>query len=310
MNRLLQVLTTGWMLMFFSENVFWARYRSGEDSLANYAATWLAYSLIGYILLSLIRIFRVRNVWAIILVGAACGWLTEGVIVQTAYDHFPLQLSWTGLAWHALLSVLWVWYFLRSVLLKQNFSRVLLHAGLVGLFAGIWAISWWVEEPAAVVSPAAFAGYIFISSGLFIFNCWLFQSTSTHVFEPGKRVFPFVVGFFGLIFLFNLITTFHWVKLALPLLFALILWGLRRNRQMEILPDILETLSGKAPLSNYLALLAIPAAASAFYTLASILGWWIYTNQIVYLITVPVGFILFIASLMKLIRRPRTVSSQ
>jgi hypothetical protein len=142
MRRLLQTLTTGYILMFFSENIFWARYRPAEDSLSNYALTCLAYSLLAYILLALVRIYRIRSVWAVFLAGAACGWLAEGVIVQTAYENFPLQISWTGLAWHALISVLWGWYTLRKALVLGSFHLVLLHSGLFGLFAGFWAISW------------------------------------------------------------------------------------------------------------------------------------------------------------------------
>lgn len=43
---------------------------------------------------------------ALFLGGALLGWLTEGVIVSTAYDNFPINLAWTGLNWHALITAL------------------------------------------------------------------------------------------------------------------------------------------------------------------------------------------------------------
>ncbi len=304
MRRLLQTLTTGYMLMFFSENVFWSRYRPAEDSLSNYVMTCLAYSLVAYILLALVRIYRIRSLWAVFLAGAACGWLAEGVIVQTAYEQFPLQLSWTGLAWHALISVVWGWYFLRKLLLQGSTRQVLLHSALFGLFAGAWAISWWLETPGSQTPPLAYAVYACVTSGLFILSCWIFQRLSDEPFNPGKRTLAVVSGFFGLVFLAVVVVSIRWAILVLPPLFALIVWGLRRNRQAETRPDLLEALAGSPPAANYLALLAMPAAAAGFYTLASLLNWQVHTNQIVYLVTTPAGALLFVISLFRVSTRP------
>ena len=102
LRNLLLTLTTGYILLFYSELVFWARPRP-QDSLTGWLGTWLAYSLAGYVFLAAVQYFHVRDLWSLFLCGALFGWLTEGVIVQTMYDAFPLQISWTGLAWHALL---------------------------------------------------------------------------------------------------------------------------------------------------------------------------------------------------------------
>ena len=110
MRRLVVTLAAGYILVFYSESMFWARYRPGEDSVASYLVTWIVYSLSAFVFLSLVSLLRVRNIWALFLCGALFGWLTEGVIVQTMYDDFPLNISFTGLAWHALISI-WVgWY--------------------------------------------------------------------------------------------------------------------------------------------------------------------------------------------------------
>src|SRR4051812_31155712 len=104
LKRLLSVLACGYILMFYSEHVFWAHIRP-EDSLLGYVATWLLYSLLAFVFLAIIGHFHVRSVWAVFLAGALFGWLTEGVIIQTTYESLPLSISFTALSWHALLSV-------------------------------------------------------------------------------------------------------------------------------------------------------------------------------------------------------------
>ena len=101
------VLASGYILFFLSERVFWSFWRPG-DNPAEFLITWLAYSLIGWIYLDLVRRFRVAKFPAVFLCGAVYGWVAEGIVVDTMYgdptNPFPLSLSWTGLAWHALLT--------------------------------------------------------------------------------------------------------------------------------------------------------------------------------------------------------------
>ncbi len=115
LRQILGILATGYILFFYSELMFWARVRPG-DALKDWVSTWLLYSLLGYILLTLIARFRVSGIWALFLAGAVFGWLAEGLVVQTAYDSLPLSISFTGLAWHALISVCVGWYAVRRAL--------------------------------------------------------------------------------------------------------------------------------------------------------------------------------------------------
>jgi hypothetical protein len=303
MRRLLQSLTTGYMLMFFSEHLFWARFRPGQDSLPDYVVTWLAYSLLGYLLLALVRRFRMRRLPALFLAGAAFGWLAEGVIVQTAYENFPWQLSWTGLAWHALISVLCGWYYTRQALASGSLTPTLLWSGSFGLFYGAWAVFWWVEEPLSRATPLAFSVYSLVITLLFGLSAWLFQRLSAQPFEPGRYTFPAIAGLFGLLFLIGVLPSYPWAILVLPPLFGLIWWGLGRNRRREAGPDLLQAIAGPPSILNYLALLALPIVAIAFYTLAYSLDWLLATNWVVYLVTTPAGFFAFAASLILVARQ-------
>ena len=72
LRSLVLSLSTGSILLFFSEHLFWARARPG-DSLGNWAQAWLAYSLLAFIFLSAVRHFRVRSLEALFLAGALVG---------------------------------------------------------------------------------------------------------------------------------------------------------------------------------------------------------------------------------------------
>ena len=101
------ILANGYILFFFSERVFWSFWRPA-DNLRDFVITWLAYCLMGWMFLDLVRHFRVASFPPLFLCGAVFGWVGEGVVVDTMYgdptNPFPLSVSWTGLAWHALLT--------------------------------------------------------------------------------------------------------------------------------------------------------------------------------------------------------------
>ena len=149
-------LTTGYLFFFFSELLFWARARP-EDSLLNWLQTWLAYSLMAFLFLSLVSYFRLRSLAAIFLAGAFFGWLAEGIVVQTAYENLPWSISFTGLAWHALITVLGGWYALQKAL-RRGLLPSLLASLLAGLFFGFWGVTWIYEQD----SPATPSCFCFI----------------------------------------------------------------------------------------------------------------------------------------------------
>jgi len=69
LRHLANILATGYILMFYSELMFWARLRPG-DSLPNWVYTWLAYSLLGFVMLILVVRFHIRSIWAVFLAGS------------------------------------------------------------------------------------------------------------------------------------------------------------------------------------------------------------------------------------------------
>jgi hypothetical protein len=301
-KHLTGILATGYTLVFYSELVFWAHVRP-EDSLLNWTQTWLAYSLLGFVFLSILTHFRIRSVRALFLAGSVFGWLAEGVIVQTTYEALPLSISFTGLAWHALISV-WVgWYAMRRAL-HTSLRTSLLLTSAVGLFYGLWAISWWVEPDGALTSPIDFAQYALISTLLLILATWLADRTQTPAWTPSRPVEIVIAILFLLYFIFIAVPAAPLALIILPLLLAMVYFALRRNKRFETQAALFPDASVPVPLGRYLCLLLMPASAAAFYAAAYTLSLHWQTNWLIYLVTTPLGFILFGVSLVKIWRQP------
>lgn len=298
---LTQVLATGFIFFYFSELLFWARPRPG-DSPGGWLATWMAYSALAFIFLVIVNYFRVRSIWAVFLAGAAFGWLGEGLVVQTAYEQLPLSISFTGLAWHALITV-WVgWYAVRKSLHSPDSIAVLKVCALVGLGFGLWAISWWGEPDGGVSTIQEFAAFSFIATTFAIFAYRFSDWGSAEKFDPVCWSVMIIGGLALLYFLFISIPAQPLAALVLPVLLGLVYLGLRWNRQSEPEGSLLDPFESYVPPWKYACLLAIPVCAVAIYSLAVVLDLRWRTNWVLYLVTTPSGFILFGVSLIKIWR--------
>jgi hypothetical protein len=262
-----------------------------------------------FVFLSLVARFRIRSIWALFLAGAVFGWLTEGLIVQTAYENLPLSLSFTGLAWHALLTV-WVGWFAVRRALARSLRSVLLTASVIGLLYGLWGISWWLEPDGGVMLPLDFAAYTFGASLPVVCAYWLFARTGAAMKTPGSLSGWIAAGLLLIYFVFVTIPAAPWAALILPLLLALVWLTLRHNRQVESGVSLLEQPAGHVPAWRYAGLLALPLSAAVFYSLAFWLDLRWQTNWLVYLLTTPAGFILFFMSLVKVWRRKTASASE
>ncbi|MBI4928782.1 MAG: hypothetical protein HY835_13515 [Anaerolineae bacterium] len=305
LKNLLQVLSTGYILVFFSEHLFWARVRP-DDSLAGWMGAWIAYSLMAFVFLALLTHFRVKNIWALFLAGAVFGWLGEGLVVQTAYEMLPLSISFTGLAWHALLSV-WVgWYAVRQSLHSPDRWAALKLAAVIGLGYGLWAICWWLEPDGGFAPVADFAVFSLTTTLLVIVAYVLADWSATEPFSPSRRVTGVVAGVFALYFGFITVPAAPSAVVVLPILLGLAFWGLFKNRQVEAEGSLPDVLQGPVAPWKYACLLALPAVGILVYALAAALGLQWRTNWALYLITTPLGFVLFGYSLFRLLRRKAT----
>jgi hypothetical protein len=299
-KQLLGILATGYILAYYSEHLFWAHLRP-EHSLSERISNWLVYSVLAYVFLSLLVRFRVFSVWALFLAGAIFGWLTEGLIVQTAYDSLPLSLSFTGLAWHALITI-WVGFYAVPKVSLAGIRSILLLAAGIGLVYGFWAITWWMEPDGGMASPLDFALFSFTTTLLLIFAYWIYARTIPNVFKPSRIADVTITVLLLLYFIFVAIPKVQVAGLILPPLLFGIFLTLRHNKQAESRDSILESTAGVNKTWHYLGLLALPVTATIIYTAAFSLGLRWHTNWIVYLLTTPAGFILLTVSIIKVWR--------
>jgi len=302
-RRFLQVIATGYILMFFSENLFWARLRP-DNSVSDWLYTWIAYSLAAYIFLWIISYFRVRSFWALFLAGAVFGWTVEGVVVQTTYESLPLSISFTGLAWHALISVMVGWYAVRMALQQRSILHTLRIAALIGLGYGLWAIYWWIEpDGGSRATIAGFAAYSLVATTLSILAYRLYDWVAVEDYTPGLpgRI---IVGLMALLyFVFVTIKAAPVALLVLPVLLLFTYIALKRNREIEADCSILSLKPKPVAVWNYLALFAIPVTAIIFYSIAYYANFKWHTNWVLYIITTPLGFILYIVSTYKILKQ-------
>jgi hypothetical protein len=308
MRSLVLSLSSGYVLMFFSEHLFWARARPG-DTLGNWAATWLAYSLLAFVFLTAVWHFRVDTLAGLFLAGSLMGWLAEGVVVQTLYDQFPLQISWTGLAWHALISVCLGWYGLRRALAGPSRAAAAAWCLGLGLFWGLWAIFWRVEEPAVPVSVADFAAFAFATTALLGLSLWLYARAVPRAFRPSR---PGIIAALVLLLAIFSLGTVPLAPLSivvLPVLLGLVLAALGRNRRQRGPHAESPVLDQPAiPPRSLLPLALTPIAATLVHAAAVAFDLRWQTNWLVYLVTMPAGFVLFGIAWLRLMRARQAVA--
>ena len=297
-KNILLVLATGYIFVFFSEHLFWARIRP-EDTLKDWVSAWIAYSLMAYIFLVLVVQFKVKSIWPLFLAGAAFGWLAEGIVVQTTYEMLPLSISFTGLAWHAPITVWIGWYAIqRSLSTNASFSTLKL-AAIIGTCSALWAINWWLEPDGGVSSIAEYAKFSFVTTTLVIIAYWLANWSASAPFQPKRWVTILISSLFVLYFIFVTVPAAPIAVIILPILLGLVYFGLRNFLKKESDGSLLDQFAAPIPAWKFLSLFTLPVINVILYVIALSLNLQWQTNWILYLITTPLGFILFFMSLYK-----------
>ena len=288
MRQLGLALTTGYVLVFFSERLFWSTFRPG-DSLVDYLVTWLAYSVLAYLLLATVSVFRVRHVYAVFVAGAVYGWLVEGGIAATLYGTeasapFPLCLLCTAVSWHAPISVLVGWYLARRVLDRNDGWRTLALATGIGLFWGWWAPFLWAETPPVVTPIASFLASACAMTALLVLSYWASERLGRRGFRPTWLGLTVCVAVVGLFYVQHMIALGVGRVVILPLLLVAGCAVLMRYLTACAPPEPTTPAPSACTARNYLALMATPVVATGAYSVAMLVGpgaakvhvaiWW------------------------------------
>ncbi len=281
------------ILVTFSEKMYW--YVTGYEVFF----LWLAYFLPTFVFLTVVDFFRVQRLAPLFLAAAVFGFLVEGMLAPVLYEGGPFgwfSISYTPLAWHAPLSIIFGWFLLRRWLVNRQIGRLVVGSVGVGLFWGLWSLAWWLPEnandPTLLADGARlgqwpvweFALHAFVFTGLVVLAHWLLgRGGWQRRFEPSWVELVIVglllVGFFAETVLpqFGEWTT---LKLGGVLTAALLpLWLAR-----EHLPagSYLQSLDGPVRPLDALLILLMPAAAVAVYATAA---WLEPSADLLYIIT-------------------------
>ena len=303
------ILANGYILFFFSERVFWSFWRPG-DNPSEFLMTWIAYCLLGWIFLDLVRRFKVASFPPVFLCGAVFGWVGEGVVVDTLYGNatnpFPLSISFTGLAWHALLSVGVGWYLIGKALTEERPTKIALISLAVGVGWGLWA-GWWTAElgKEADTSVWGFASHAVPCSIPFLLAWFVLGLARPDWFQSSRLATIVLWGLVVVIFLAARVPARPYAALILPPLLLICIVGLHRNARREQRPDVLDGILGRIRTRNVLVMILIPLSAIVVYALFRSLNLHVPTNVVLYVITMPLGFWFFFRSLWLTIR-PRS----
>ena len=301
-RRITFVVLNACLMVTGSEMLFWAR---PLDALTwpGIVLTTLVYSWLVYLFLASIAYFRISSFPALFLAGAFYGWLDEGVLVQTVYAPLPLSIAWTGLAWHALLVICVLWYGLQKRLLDGPPWRLVRWCLAIGFGFGLWAVTWWTESGLVPTPIATFATYSFATISFFGGAAWLASRVAPRPFTPSRLEIIILAG--GMVLYFAVITVPRApvAIIILPLLLAPIFVALRRNRHTAMHPDTLALMAAAGPIPVYRLpiLWLIPLTATLIYASLSVAHLIVPTSIILYLITVPLGFGLFIWSVVHIL---------
>jgi hypothetical protein len=300
-QRIALALSTSAVFIVFSEMMFWGRFDYAKPGLVRgYLGAWALYSVITYIVLWTVAAFRVADFRALFLVAAVYGWLVEGVAVQTMYEELPLSISFTGLAWHGLLTLGVGWYALRRAL-QHSLARTALLAVIIGVGWGLWSVWWWTDQHLVTPLPA-FASYAAITAVVLVAALWALTRISPE-FRPSRAERLAVVAASGLYYAFVTVPGDWRSLVVLPPCLALAFLALRRNQEVESRCDLLHGLGGRIATKRLAALALMPLAAVAVYGLLLLTGTALATGPVLYAVTVPTGFLLFAISAIGLLRR-------
>jgi len=305
------ILGNGFILFVFSERMFWSSWRADDDA-GTILGGWLVYSLFAYAMLAILSLFRVSGLWALLMAGAAFGWLLEGIYAMTLFGDpsmpFPLTIAWTALAWHGPLVAVLGWYGLRRALQAPRVWPGLSASAGLGLFWGVWALGWAAETPPVVATLPEFASHAAAAAaGLAVSHMAVGAGAGWAPSRAGLALAAgCLVAFFGIV----TVPALPFAPAVLLPLLALAAVALWRHRMQAHAPAMLARMAQPVLRRNLLGLVALPLAATAVYEAGSGLGPF-PIHQVLAVVTMAGGTALFIAALVRLLPGgPRAAAAQ
>lgn len=311
-QRLLATLSAGLVIFVVSEEVFWAFFRP-TDTPWGLAQTWLLYCVATYLILWGLSAFKVASKARLFLVAALFGWLVEGLFVQTMYELLPFSISFTGLAWHALITVAAVFALGEYLLVDGTSKQCIGWAAALGAFWGWWAVSWAFEPGVTIPDPAGFARDCTILTLLLGVGFVGFNKVRPREFTPSRVEVGIVGVILGVFFFFDVVTSPLVLVVWLPLVGATLGLLHKTTPPADQSPSLyLSHWSARAaetPCTRVLVLVLVPVVATTIYTALVATGLIFPYNVALYFVTTPLGFVAFGGAAIQAWRRRGTPGS-
>ena len=301
LQTMLRSLAGGYILTYFSEFAFYGQTTNPglpPASPGELVQLFLIYSLMAYLLFSLIEHFQIRSFPALFLAGAAYGWMLEGMVVATLYESMPFSISFTALAWHAPVDVVLGLYWLPRRLAEGKPGKNALYFSTLGLTWGLWVL-WPITDLGLIQSPAKFLLFSMIASFPLLPAYWLLGQWSSKPFQPSRWLLILIGLLLSFSYLFNAVIPLPLGALLLPLLLSLCWWALSRHRRRAPSGRPWPAFTIKPQVVNLPLLLFIPFNASAAYGLFILLGWHIHSHILFGLPAAVAGAVYFLISLFR-----------
>jgi hypothetical protein len=295
LRNLSHALCTGYVACFFSERLFWTVLWP-DATAGDLLLTWLAYSALAYLFLTVIHWSAADGWSSTFLAGSVYGWLAEGGLANTLYGGessapFPWSISITGLSWHTLLTIMVGWWGVRVALRVGRARQLAMICASVGMFWGFWSMFPLQEQPPIYTPTASFAVQA-IGFSLALLLAWAaINKLGFDSFAPGWPGTLIALAAVGLFYVQHAAAQ-GWVVALLPLLVALSLGLLALNRKLRA-----QAATSAALASNRLLLwwLLTPLLATAvFAALKATGGEKLPIAPTLYLIAGTAGFVVYV----------------
>lgn len=252
----LACLALGAIGHFGSEALFWTA--PPEDlGWVTIPATIGIYALAASVGLAAVMVTGCTGWTGLFLGGALMGFSVEGAAVSTMYDAFPVQLVWTPLAWHALLTA-GVILGLARVLARGGLVRQVAGMALAGIGFGIWG-GYWPVERAELVTAAPWPTLAYLAgSGLLAACGQIALDRLQPLARPSRAVLLVGPGLAAALWLVGSVAAPAPQRLAGPVMAGLTFWAMMRLGRRPAGPLALPV----APAWRHLVMLVLPVTAS------------------------------------------------
>ncbi len=268
-----------------SESIFWAQPEQAYGDPLGLLPTFVAYAVVVVAVLGLLERVAPSTWLGVFLGGAVLGWVVEGIVVTTTYEALPLSISFTGLAWHALISVAWAWVLLPRWLTWGR--RGLLRMVVIGALWGGWG-AWQGRDSGEQASVTAFAGYATVAGLALAIGLigWLRWRSPRMVAGPVLAIALALIGVLAGIRVVQL----PWTALVLGPLLVGAVWAMRRLPRGESLVITDPAPPARAVLSGTALMIAAAIGAYALTRTTTIPDAY---GPAAYVVTTTTGFVLY-----------------